>query len=114
MATYLEIHLLYTDNSDLRKRTDVAVVVSAEIIRSGDDTGANGWSELPDAATAHGKRLTWAQSFIVSPDGQAVAALKVTLAQNRSLTVSQINGASDASLQTAVNKAVDLLAGNEA
>ena len=109
MATYLELRGLFQQGSDLANRVETAVVVAAEMIRNLDDTAANGFED--DTGTQHALRKTWAASAFVQTGSLAQQALKAILAQNRANTVAQIDGASDATLQTAVNKAVDLLAG---
>lgn len=111
MATYLELHKFFTDDSDLRKRTQVAVIMAVEDIRAGSDTAANGWNENPDYATSHAKRVTWAQSAVIENGVTARSALKLMLAANASASVAQIEGASDAALQSNVRDAVDFLAG---
>lgn len=109
MADYIDVHPFWTDGSDLLKRAEVAVAVSIEAIRSGEDTAANGWSESPDYATAHAARMSWAAVALQNGAQYARAALKMAIAQNIGLTVAQITGASDGALQTNVNDAVDLL-----
>jgi len=109
MATYLELRGLFQRGSALAHQVEVAVIVAAELIRNGDDDAANGFED--DTGTQHDLRKTWAASAFTNTASLAEQALKAILGQNRALTVSQIEGASDAAVQTAVNKAVDLLAG---
>lgn len=98
MATYGELYALQHD-SDLRNRMAVAVVVAAETVRTENVNTTN-----------HANRLIWAKNALANPQAEAIRMLWGALAQNRTLTVAQITGASDASLQTAVNNAIDLFA----
>ena len=96
MATYLEIFGL-RDDSDLRSRTAVAVVVEATAVK--------------DETTPVAARIAWAQEALSDPESVAKQALWVILAENKNLSVATIQGATDASLQTNVASVVDLLAG---
>lgn len=58
----------------------------------------------------HANRLKWAKKVFSDPVTQGTALLRAVLAANASATLTQINGASDATIQTAVNAAVDTLA----
>lgn len=98
MATYSELYGLHNDSA-LRNRIAVAVVVAAEAIRNESDQTTN-----------HANRLVWAKEALADPKGKAEQMLWGALAQNSGLTVVQITGASDAALQTAVNNVVDLFA----
>ena len=97
MATYAELFAL-SQNGPLKDKVAVACIVAAEIIRT----------ELTSVPN-HAARLVWARKALENPDAVAIAALRAALVQNSGLTVAQINGATDAALQTAVNNAVDLL-----
>lgn len=96
MASYLELHNLASD-PDLRNKVQTAVMVAAEGI------GAN-------AATETVERKAWAQQAVRNPQQFAQIALRLALAKNKALTVAQISAAADASLQTAVDEMVDLMA----
>lgn len=92
MATYTEIFDLRR-NSDLRNKIVVAVAVKAAAIL--------------DSATPTAAQVTWAKQAIANTMGQADDLLVYVLAKNAGLTVTQITGASDAAIQTAVNGAID-------
>lgn len=98
MATYDEL-LAASKNDALRQRILVAVIVKAnEII-------------LEAGATAnHAARLTWARTAIANPESVRDQVLWSALAQNKAAAVGAITGAADASLQTAVDAAVNGLA----
>jgi hypothetical protein len=55
--------------------------------------------------------MEWARSVLQGPDAEAQRMLWAVLAQNRAFTQAQITGADDATVQGAVNAAIDLLAG---
>ena len=97
MATYTELFSL-SQNGPLKDKVAVACLMAAEIIRT----------ELTSVPN-HAARLVWARKALENPDAVAIAALRAALVQNNALTVAQIQGATDAALQTAVNNAVDLL-----
>lgn len=101
MATYLELYGLQ-NNSDLRNKISVAVVIAAEAIRTESDQTAN-----------HTNRLVWAKQALENPAAEAQRMTWGVLAQNSTLTVAQITGASDANILTAVQSAVNLFATGE-
>lgn len=105
MATYIELRGLYGDES-LSKKIEVAVAIAAQKIASGGDTGA----PFDQAAGKHDLRIKWAQAAIMNTARVSENVLKLVLAANNTLTVAQINGASDAAIQTAVESVVDALA----
>lgn len=96
MADYTEIRQLFND-SELRNRSVVAVIVAAAAIVDG-------------IATETTERIAWAQRALSGPEREGERALMIVLANNVSLTVAQIRAAGDAALQTEVDKVVDLLA----
>ena len=98
MATYLELRDLFADSS-LRNRSAVAAIIAAETIRAESA-----------AVTNHANRLIWAKKVWQSPEYWGEALLKAALAANKTLTVSQLTGVSDASLQTAIDNAVNVFA----
>jgi hypothetical protein len=97
MATYQELHAL-THNAEILNRIMAAVAILADEIRT----------ELPATAN-HAERMAWAKRALTNVDGTARGLMWVVMAQNRTFTVAQIDGATDAALQTAVNSAVELL-----
>ena len=65
MATYLELRGLFQRGSDLANRVDVATIVSAEMIRNGEDDASNGFEA--DTGTQHALRLIWALLVMIRP-----------------------------------------------
>lgn len=98
MATYTELRGLINDPT-LKDRVSIALLIAAEAIRTEDAGTAN-----------HVNRLLWAKKVLQDPDGNADDMLRALLAQNAALTVAQIQGATDAAIQTAVNGAVNIFA----
>lgn len=98
MATYTELRGLINDPT-LKDKISVALLIAAETIRTEDPQTTN-----------HANRVKWAKKVLQDPDGNADDMLRALLAQNASLTVAQIQGVTDANLQTAVNNAVNLFA----
>jgi len=91
MATYMELFGLRSD-SDLQDKVLVAVVKTAQTLLDG---------ETPTAA-----EVEWASAAIESPKAKADALLNYVLAKNSGVEVGAISGASDATIQTAVDAAV--------
>lgn len=102
MATYDELLTIATTSSGtaFQRKIRVAVIVAADIIRA----------ELSSTAN-HANRMVWAKQVLNNPDAEASKMIWAVLAQNRTATSAQILAADDATVQTAVNAAVDLLAG---
>ena len=98
MATYSELYDLRA-NSALKNRITIACIIAAEAIRT----------EAP-TTTNNANRLVWAKAVFANPDGEANRMLMALLAQNAGLTVAQIQGATDAAIQTGVNNAVNVFA----
>lgn len=98
MATYAEL-LQASENSTLMGKIRVAVIIAAEAVRVENTGTAN-----------HANRLKWAKRAYENPDAEAQRMMRAVLAQNASATLGQITGASDATVQTAVNAAVDVFA----
>jgi hypothetical protein len=94
MATYSEIFELKS-NSELRNKISVACVKKAQL--------------LLDLATPTANQVAWASSTISNPNLQAEKIMNYVLVANGSATVSQINGATDTTIQNNVNAAVDAL-----
>lgn len=100
MASYTELRSLMDDN-DLENRCQVAVIIAANTIQTEDPATAN-----------HANRLLWAEKAYGSPGALANKVLMAVLAANKDLTVAQIQGATDAQLQTKVDEAIDVFAQN--
>ena len=98
MATYLEILELIQDNV-LQQRVQVAALVAADTIRA----------EAPGTAN-HAARVNWARSVLANPQADQKKMLISVIIQKRALAKDQIQGATDAQLQTAVDATVDLFA----
>lgn len=98
MATYAEL-LTAASNETLINKIRVAVVIAAEIVRTEDGSVLN-----------HSNRLIWAKQVFINPDVEAQRMIWAVLAQNRAATFTQIINADDATVQTAVNAAVDVFA----
>jgi hypothetical protein len=98
MATYDEL-LLASEDPALRKRVKVATVIASETIRTESDATPN-----------HAARLVWARLVFESPESATDRMLWAVLAQNKAAAYAAIVGASDATIQTAVDAAVDVFA----
>jgi hypothetical protein len=99
MATYAEL-VTASNNTALMTRIAVACAVAADKIRLEPDTTPN-----------HAARVVWAREAFSDPGQAAKNILWSVLAQNRAATLAQITGADDAAVQTAVDAAVDAVAG---
>jgi len=97
MATYQELYTLSLD-ATLIQRMTIAVAVAAESIR-----------EEPTDTANHDARVAWAKRAMANPDGMARQMLVLALAQYRASSAAQIQGATDAGLQAAVDQTVNLL-----
>jgi hypothetical protein len=97
MATYAELYELTNDRALLDK-VMIAVAIACETIRAEDP-----------ATTDHDKRVAWAKRAITNVDGVSRNMMWVLLAQNQAFTVAQISGASDATIQAAVDSIVGLV-----
>lgn len=98
MATYAEL-ITASQSGTLTDKIKVACFIAAEVVRN----------EL-GSVTNHTNRLIWAKQVFANPEGEAKRMVWAVLAQNQAATLAQITGASDASVQTAVNAAVDVFA----
>lgn len=98
MATYTEIKSLFNEPV-LRDKVEVACIIASKAIKDESDQTNN-----------HANRLKWARKAFSNPTSAAEAMVKVLLAENSSLTVAQIQGASDSAIQTAVNNAINVFA----
>lgn len=97
MATLLEIHEMMgtPETGDFKKKIRTAITIKAKLIAASSD---------PTAA-----EITWAKMALHSLDTIFDQVLRFVVADNANLTVSQIQNASDAPIQTSVNKAIDTL-----
>lgn len=98
MATYEELYAL-KDDATMLSKIAVACVVAAEAIRTEAASAAN-----------HLQRTHWAARVFADPQTEAARMWWAVLAQNKTATTAQITGATDATIQTAVNAAVDVFA----
>ena len=97
MATYLEL-LSAAGDAGLNQKIRVAVVIAAEAIRT----------EAP-ATTNHTARQAWAKTVYQDPDAVGQKMIWAVLGQNAAVALPTILAASDSTIQTAVNAAVDAL-----
>lgn len=98
MATYSEL-LGASSNDVLRQKVRVACVIAAEKVRVEVST-----------ATNHANRIAWAKAVYANPEVEGNRMVWAVLAQNATATLAAIIGASDATVQTAVDAAVDVFA----
>lgn len=96
MATYSELYLL-SGNMNLIQKVCAAVAIAAEDIRTEDESTVN-----------HEARLQWARGALNNVDGMARQMMWVLMAQNSNATADQIENATDAAIQNAVNNAIAL------
>lgn len=99
MATYTELKAL-DSNESLINRVEVALWVALNTI-------ATEAAATPD----HAARIAWAKSASTNTRSTAINTLALVLAANSSATTAQIVAATDASIQTAVNNTIKVLAG---
>lgn len=98
MATYDEL-LAANANTALLNKVRVAVVVAATTIMT-----------EATATDNHQNRLKWAKEVFGDPAQAGSRMMWPVLAQNRVATLASIVGADDATVQTAVNNAVNVFA----
>lgn len=98
MATYAEL-LAAANDDGLRQKVLVAVLVAAEVVRTENAQTAN-----------HANRLAWAKATFQNPEPARDAMVRALLVQNRAVAVALILAADDATVQAAVNTAVDVFA----
>jgi hypothetical protein len=94
MATYAELHSLRSD-SDLGNKIKVAIAIKAHAI-----LGENS----PDAGP---NRKAWAEVALANPESVLDQLFNYVLAENSAAAVGAISGASDVSIQSNVDDAVD-------
>lgn len=99
MATYSE---LFTKSADvgLRNRVAVAIVVAANGI----------FREVVPSA----QRVKWARRAMSDTNAEAERIFRLVLAENNTLTIAQIDAATDAAIQANVDAVVDGLVAAEA
>lgn len=97
MATFLEIHNALNTSTleDLRKKIWVAVLIKAQAIIINDDALAS--------------QKSWANSVLRNPNYETECLLHFVIGLNSGLTIAQMAGAADNSVQTAVNNAITAL-----
>lgn len=101
MATYAEL-LTASGNTDLINKLRVAVVIAAEKVRTENE-----------ATTNHINRLLWAKAVYENPSVEGQRMMWAVLAQNAAAPLATITSASDATVQTAVDAAVNVFANRE-
>jgi hypothetical protein len=97
MATYEELAGYRTspDGDLLRNKVAVAVAIKAQ--------------GLIDGGTPTAAEIAWADDAIKNPGNKAKEIFNYVVAKNNTATLTQITTATDATLQTNVNDAVDAL-----
>lgn len=98
MATYTELFDLRSD-TNLRNRITAAVAIQADVVRLENVNTAN-----------HANRVIWAKQAFTNPEAVANQMMWGLLAINKAATVAQVQGATDASILTAVASLVDSFA----
>lgn len=92
MATYADLYAIKNDASLLGK-VAVAVIKKAQLLLDGVAPTSN--------------QLTWVEKALSNPEAVARVLLNYVIVVNSTLTVAQIQGASDTAVQSNVNDAVD-------
>jgi len=98
VATLSELQGLFAD-AGLLPKVQAACVIAAQAI----------YVEATNTAN-HAARLNWAKATFANPAAEASRMLPAVLAANSTLTLAQLQGVSDASIQAAVNSAVNVFA----
>lgn len=101
MATYEELKTLES-NSALQNKVEIAIWAAAQAISDESDQTAN-----------HANRLKWSKAALRDPGGSKDDFLRYLLAANKGQTVATITSASDATVQTHVDAAVNIFADGE-
>lgn len=98
MATYEELHALRGNSAavPLMQKIAVALCIKANTLAK---------------ATPTTVQKEWAKAALQTPEAYVELVLNYILAEYSAVAVGAITGASDASVQTAVNAAVDTLLG---
>jgi hypothetical protein len=97
MATYADLYNLRFDSA-LRNRVEIATLIAAEKLR------------VKQGATS--AELALARAIFHDPVGMTAQIYVALLATNAAATIVQITGASDATIQTAVDAAAALFVGS--
>lgn len=95
MATYAELNGLYS-NGDLMVKVSVACVIKAHSLLQG---------------TPSADQKTIAKAILENPPGYAKTVIKYVLAANANATPTQITDATDSTVQTHVDAAINALVG---
>lgn len=95
MATYADLVGFYgtTDFDLLRNKVKVAITIKCKAIA--DDTGASA------------SQQAYAKTAIGNPQSSADTVINYVLAANKDASITQINAATDAAIQTNVDNAID-------
>lgn len=94
MATYDELITVLNDGG-LSKRVSIALMISAHTVLQGTPTAND---------------RAFAKQVFESPERASLPALRYLLAADNALTVAQIQGATDAAIQTRMDEAFPILA----
>lgn len=99
MAAYEEIAGIYStaDRQNLLSKIMVAVTIKAQTFIDGG------------APTAD--QMTWASRVLTTPQTEAEKIMRYVLAANNTATLQAITGATDSTIQSNVDAAVDALVG---
>lgn len=98
MATYVELFTLQSDATLLQRVTSALNVASVTVFEESGST------------PGHDRRVLFAKAIVSNQTNTAQAMLKFLLGKFNANTVAQIQGATDAQLQTEVNAAINLFA----
>jgi hypothetical protein len=96
MATYTELRAIIgsADGDDLKKKIEVAIVIKAQTLVDG---------------TPSPGQLTWASEALDAPSSKVSQVMNYMIASNNTAAVAAITGATDATIQTNCDAAVDAL-----
>ena len=98
MAAYTTLTPLI-QNDNLKQQVRMAIAVSAVNI-----------TNESAATTNHAARIAWAKQALTDPDAEYPRVIWYVLGANNTALVSAITGATDATVQSAVDAAVNLFA----
>lgn len=93
MADYVDLYAIISDDT-LRQRVTVATIIAAEALIAGSPTAGE---------------QSWAAEAFDNPRGEGLKALRGVLAVNNAATIANIQGATDAQIQTNVDAIVPSL-----
>lgn len=94
MASLAELFNLH-QSAELRHKVAAAAMIKARAIT--------------EEATPSAARLQWAEDALADPEAVALLLLRYVLAANATAQVTQIEGATDSTIQTAVDAAIDAI-----